>query len=522
LSIVCNDGLKSCLITGGNATSNLVKGNATNITSQLNGVGGFINAVQPGGSNPSGGVPQAFLTVLFFDERFNFIAAADGGVAQQQVDATVGSNGSSLTLANIKAPKNGYAFIYISNQSNKDVYFDNLQVGIVQGNIAEENHYYSYGLKIAGLSSKKLGDVYEGQLKNNYLYQGAYSELDDDIGWHDFMLRNYDAQIGRWVQQDPYQEFASGYVGMGDDPINLTDPSGGSILDGLSGVARVAVTTIAGAIIGTVVGLVSGDDDFTGTLIGAGAGLFAGLSSLSTRIAISMGIKTVNIAATKINGPNCSVQAGSVNDKVEKGQRSGTSDNMINQILKDVLKLKTVQEAWEKGHSYPGKDVEYSFDVSEDEDCYYAENLDTKGLRSESPGYLLSKIGKAIAGHVHIHIRGASVLPSLADIYVLRRVVNLNPKFGNFILVIGDDSYYALVITDPEKAKKFYDDMENYNRFVKEMFDKNTHDIKNPKNKVDNEKKLRKAYKKVIRSSKRDGIRIYKAKDVTGPNFKRL
>jgi RHS repeat-associated protein len=64
-------------------------------------------------------------------------------------------------------------------------------------------------------------------LKNNYLYQGAYAELDEDIGWTDFALRNYDAQIGRWVQQDPYQQFASPYVGMGDDPINLIDPSGG-------------------------------------------------------------------------------------------------------------------------------------------------------------------------------------------------------------------------------------------------------------------------------------------------------
>jgi RHS repeat-associated protein len=196
----------------------------------LGGVAGFINAVQPGGANPGGNDPQAFLTVLFFDERFNFIPAADGGVAQQQVLATVGSNGSSLTLANIKAPKNGYAYVYLSNQSNNDVYFDNFQVGITQGNIAEENHYYAYGLKIATLSSKKLGDNYEGSLKNNYLYQGAFSELDDDIGWNDFYLRNYDPQIGRWVQQDPYQEFATPYTYVGNDPINFTDPSGGSIL----------------------------------------------------------------------------------------------------------------------------------------------------------------------------------------------------------------------------------------------------------------------------------------------------
>lgn len=199
--------------------------------------------MQPGGSNPSGNIPQAFLTVIFFDERFNFIEAADGGVAQQQVAASVGSNGSSLTLANIKAPKNGYAYIYISNQSNNDVYFDDLQVGLTTGNIIEENHYYAYGLKIAGISSKKLGDSYEGQLKNNYLYQGAYSELDDDIGWHDFMLRNYDAQIGRWVQQDPYHQFASPYSAMGLNPITNTDPTGGIVpIGGMSQTAATAIT----------------------------------------------------------------------------------------------------------------------------------------------------------------------------------------------------------------------------------------------------------------------------------------
>ncbi|MDZ4794431.1 MAG: RHS repeat-associated core domain-containing protein [Bacteroidota bacterium] len=165
------------------------------------------------------------------------------------MEASVGSNGSVLALPEIKAPKNGYAYIYISNQSNNDVYFDNFQAGIVQGNIAEENHYYAYGLKIATLSSKKLGDSYEGSLKNNYLYQGDYSELDDDIGWHDFALRNYDAQIGRWVQQDPCQQFPSPYTGMGNDPINLIDPSGGETLPffkiattGLSTTAATAIT----------------------------------------------------------------------------------------------------------------------------------------------------------------------------------------------------------------------------------------------------------------------------------------
>ena len=60
--------------------------------------------------------------------------------------------------------------------------------------------------------------------------QGAFAELDEDIGWNDFALRNYDPQIGRWVQQDPFQQFPSPYTGMGNDPTNSIDPSGGDVL----------------------------------------------------------------------------------------------------------------------------------------------------------------------------------------------------------------------------------------------------------------------------------------------------
>ncbi|HEX6429399.1 MAG TPA: hypothetical protein VF008_17025, partial [Niastella sp.] len=63
-------------ITGGGAATSMVKANATGITNQLNGTSGFINAVQPAGGG--GTTPQAYLTILFFDERFNFIEAADG------------------------------------------------------------------------------------------------------------------------------------------------------------------------------------------------------------------------------------------------------------------------------------------------------------------------------------------------------------------------------------------------------------------------------------------------------------
>jgi len=51
-------------------------------------------------------------------------------LAQQQVASSVTGAGATLGPLNIKAPKNGYVFIYVSNGSDQDVYFDNLNVAI--------------------------------------------------------------------------------------------------------------------------------------------------------------------------------------------------------------------------------------------------------------------------------------------------------------------------------------------------------------------------------------------------------
>ncbi|MFN8291660.1 MAG: DUF6443 domain-containing protein [Chitinophagaceae bacterium] len=270
-------------ITGSGATSNLVKNNVGNITTQLGVPGGFTTAVQPNGSNPSGNVPQAFLTVIFFDERFNFIPAADGGVAQQQVAATVGSNGSSLTLANIKAPKNGFAYIYVSNQSNNDVYFDNMQVGVTAGNIIEENHYYAYGLRIATLSSKKLGDSYEGLLKNNNLYNDKELFDDADLNWYDYGFRNYDPQIGRFPQLDPLTfeyPYYTPYQYAGCEPIANIDIDGlepGYTLTQSLNKAIVETSNFGGAFIENVV-LPAFKVNTTITKVGLTAGQVAGLA----------------------------------------------------------------------------------------------------------------------------------------------------------------------------------------------------------------------------------------------------
>ena len=58
-----------------------------------------------------------------------------------------------------------------------------------------------------------------------YAFQGQ--EKDPETGKEAFQLRLWDGRIGRWLTTDPYRQYASPYVGMGNDPINGIDPDGG-------------------------------------------------------------------------------------------------------------------------------------------------------------------------------------------------------------------------------------------------------------------------------------------------------
>lgn len=62
---------------------------------------------------------------------------------------------------------------------------------------------------------------------NNYRYAFQGQEKDPETGMEAFELRLWDGRLGRWLTVDPYHEFHSPYVGMGNNPVNLTDPDGG-------------------------------------------------------------------------------------------------------------------------------------------------------------------------------------------------------------------------------------------------------------------------------------------------------
>lgn len=214
-------------ISGGTAVTGLVHGNTTGIANLLGASTNapFITATEPDVNNAAGTNPKAYLTILFFDERFNFVAT--GSTSQRVTQA--GDNASPLVLAGVQAPKNGYAFVYVSNETAQPVYFDNMQVGLNHGRIIEEDHYYAFGLKIAGLSSNGLADSHDGYFGNKNLYNDHMLDDDMALNWYDYGYRQYDAQTGRFLQTDPLVDvlpFLSPYHYAYNDPITHSDFSG--------------------------------------------------------------------------------------------------------------------------------------------------------------------------------------------------------------------------------------------------------------------------------------------------------
>jgi RHS repeat-associated protein len=228
-------------LTSPGKTSSVGKTYAGNI--QLNLQSAMFNFLK--NTEPSNGVtnaPKAYINIVFMDEQFRFIDKDDNdpGVGTDFTRVSAANDPDAyLPLKAQKAPKNGWVFVYLSNESVEPVYFDDFTVQQVHSRIAEETHFYPHGLKIAGISSQAFN-----KLDSKYGYQGVFSEEEDETGWNEFELRNYDPQIGRWLSVDPADQFSSPYLAMGNNPISVYDKDGAWSF-GLTGAV---VGTIAGSV----------------------------------------------------------------------------------------------------------------------------------------------------------------------------------------------------------------------------------------------------------------------------------
>jgi len=124
--------------------------------------------------------------------------------------------------------KSGFLYIYTSNETSQDVYFDNLVVTHNGGPVLEETHYYPFGLTMAGISSNALkGTNYP---ENRFKYNGGTElNLSLDLNWYETDFRGYDPQIGRFWQMDQladdYPDWTPYHFAM-NNPLLYNDPFG--------------------------------------------------------------------------------------------------------------------------------------------------------------------------------------------------------------------------------------------------------------------------------------------------------
>lgn len=164
--------------------------------------------------------PKAAINWILFDNQFRPVSMGTD-LVNSSSDAV-----KEHAVLNIPMNKSGYLYIYCSNESNVDVYFDNVQVVNTRGPLLEETHYYPEGLIMAGISDRAWS-----KLPNRYGYQGKEfqtQEFADGTGLdeYDFGARFYDQQLGVWHTQDLAGQFASPYLAMGNNPAMYIDKDG--------------------------------------------------------------------------------------------------------------------------------------------------------------------------------------------------------------------------------------------------------------------------------------------------------
>lgn len=181
--------------------------------------------VDGGGQSADPTIAKAFVNIIVFDKNYNFVDAAWEQIESsgRQVGTTpVVPHDYMMSEFNIK--EEGYAFVYISNNSPINVYFDDVKFTYTPTNVIQYNEYYPFGLQTTNSWTRDNSS-------NNYLYNGA-SELNSSNGWYETFYRGYDAALGRFLQVDPLASRYSAltpYNFAANDPVYWNDPNGDCI-----------------------------------------------------------------------------------------------------------------------------------------------------------------------------------------------------------------------------------------------------------------------------------------------------
>ncbi len=140
-------------------------------------------------------VPKAFINYMLFDKDMTYITS---GFIQI-------SSGAKNLWETVKFPapitidQNGYALVYVSNETNAAcvVDFDDLTIEHAKTPIVFASDYYPFGLEYNGFSRN-----YSQKVRFKFQEQ----EHDEETGWIAFKWRNHQPEIGRFFNVDPLAE----------------------------------------------------------------------------------------------------------------------------------------------------------------------------------------------------------------------------------------------------------------------------------------------------------------------------
>jgi len=171
-------------------------------------------------------LPQAFLNVILFDKnftpvKFDFDQVSTAAKVPVAEEGDPFSHPHERLYVNVDIEKEGFIYIYVSNESDQDmeVYFDDLRVVHQYSDVVGGGDYYPFGLPIP--------DRQITRERYRYGYQGQFAEKDEETGWNHFELREYDPVVGRWLVPDIFKVHWSPFLSMNNNPVNLVDPDGG-------------------------------------------------------------------------------------------------------------------------------------------------------------------------------------------------------------------------------------------------------------------------------------------------------
>ncbi len=198
-------------------------------SNQISGSGNSVNAWSIGnflsnrGATTNSSRPKAYLNWVFMDENFKI---TESGSNWRQVGDQTTEFSSLVSEIPVKVQKSGYVYVWVSNESNTPVYFDDLKINHRAGPLLQEDDYYPFGLEM-----KMLGSRASGKQENKLKYNGKELQSDFDLEWTDYGARMYDGQIGRWHVVDPLaahpkQIGMSPYSAFANNPIRYVDPTG--------------------------------------------------------------------------------------------------------------------------------------------------------------------------------------------------------------------------------------------------------------------------------------------------------